>query len=40
LCSAGLFRLGVEFLDHDRAMPLEPFSLPLNDTDVMAGEQH
>ncbi|MGD0259903.1 MAG: helix-turn-helix domain-containing protein [Verrucomicrobiota bacterium] len=38
--TAGLFRLCEQFLDHDRPMPLEPFSLPLNDTDVMAGEQH
>ncbi len=38
--TADLFRVCAEFLDHDRPMPLEPFSLPLKDTDVMAGEQH
>jgi tRNA-dihydrouridine synthase B len=27
-----------EFLDHDRAMPLEPFPLDLHERDVMAGE--
>ena len=26
------------FLDHDRLMPLEPFNLPLNEKDVLAGE--
>ncbi len=38
--AAGLFRVCGEFLDHDRPLPLEPYLLPLNDTDVMAGEQH
>ena len=38
--TADLFRVCGEFLDHDRPMPLEPFSLALKDTDVMAGEQH
>ena len=38
--TAALFRICGEFLDHDRPMPLEPFPLPLSDTDVMAGEQH
>jgi tRNA-dihydrouridine synthase B len=28
-----------EFLDHDRAMPLEPFPLALKEGDLMAGEQ-
>jgi tRNA-dihydrouridine synthase len=32
------FRLCEECLSHDRPMPLEPFSLDLKDTDVMAGE--
>jgi tRNA-dihydrouridine synthase B len=35
----GLFRLCAEFLDHDRPMPLEPFPLALQATDLMAGEQ-
>ena len=38
--TADLFRVCEEFLDHDRPMPLEPFSLALKDTDLMAGEQH
>jgi tRNA-dihydrouridine synthase len=33
------FRLCEEFLNHDRPMPLEPFSLALKEGDVMAGEQ-
>jgi tRNA-dihydrouridine synthase B len=28
-----------DFLNHDQPMPLEPFSLSLKETDVMAGEQ-
>jgi tRNA-dihydrouridine synthase B len=32
------FRLCEEYLSHDRPMPLEPFSLDLKETDVMAGE--
>jgi tRNA-dihydrouridine synthase len=31
------FALCQTFLDHDDAMPLEPFSIPLKETDVMAG---
>lgn len=31
------FALCAEFLDHDQSMPLEPFSISLNPTDVMAG---
>jgi len=34
---AGFFALCTEFLDHDEPMPLEPFSISLNPTDVMAG---
>jgi nifR3 family TIM-barrel protein len=37
--TAGLFRVCAEFLDHNQPMPLEPFSLALEATDVMAGEQ-
>jgi tRNA-dihydrouridine synthase B len=32
------FKICAAFLDHDRPMPLEPFSLRLKETDVMAGE--
>lgn len=32
------FALCKKFLDHDEAMPLEPFSIPLGERDVMAGE--
>ncbi len=32
------FRACEEFLDHDRAMPLEPFQLVLKETDLLAGE--
>jgi tRNA-dihydrouridine synthase B len=32
------FRVCEKFLDHDQPMPLEPFSLPLKATDIMAGE--
>jgi tRNA-dihydrouridine synthase B len=32
------FRICEEFLSHDQPMPLEPFSLELKETDVMAGE--
>jgi tRNA-dihydrouridine synthase B len=35
---AEFFNLCEEYLSHDRPMPLEPFSLGLKDTDVMAGE--
>jgi tRNA-dihydrouridine synthase len=31
------FALCAEFLDHDEPMPLEPFPIPLNPKDVMAG---
>ena len=34
---AHLFALCREFLDHDEPMPLEPFAIALNPTDVMAG---
>ena len=36
---ADFLRVCEEFLDHDQPMPLEPFALPLKETDVMAGEQ-
>jgi tRNA-dihydrouridine synthase B len=36
---AEFFRVCEEFLEDDRPMPLEPFSLDLKETDVMAGEQ-
>jgi len=36
---ADFFRVCEEFLNHDQPMPLEPFSLALKETDVMAGEQ-
>jgi len=36
---ADFFRVCEEFLDHDNPMPLEPFSLALKETDLMAGEQ-
>ncbi len=35
---ADFFRICEEFLNHDQPMPLEPFALPLKETDVMAGE--
>ena len=35
---ADFFRICEQFLDHDRAMSLEPFSLQLKETDIMAGE--
>jgi tRNA-dihydrouridine synthase B len=35
---ADFFRVCEEFLDHDESLPLEPFSLGLKKTDVMAGE--
>ncbi|MBI5775622.1 MAG: tRNA-dihydrouridine synthase family protein [Verrucomicrobia bacterium] len=35
---AEFFRVCGEFLDHDQPMPLEPFTLALKETDVMAGE--
>lgn len=34
---AEFFAICAEFLDHNDAMPLEPFSITLNPTDVMAG---
>ena len=34
------FRVCQEFMDHDQPMPLEPYLLPLKETDLMAGEQH
>jgi tRNA-dihydrouridine synthase B len=33
------FTVCEDFLNHDQPMPLEPFSLSLKETDVMAGEQ-
>ncbi len=35
---ATLFDLCAEFLDHDEPMPLEPYALNLNESDVLAGE--
>jgi tRNA-dihydrouridine synthase B len=35
---ADFFKLCEEHLSHDRPMPLEPFTLDLKETDVMAGE--
>lgn len=35
---AEFFGLCAEFLEHDNAMPLEPFAIPLKESDVMAGE--
>jgi tRNA-dihydrouridine synthase B len=35
---AEFFRVCEEFLDHDQAMPLEPFQLALKETDLLAGE--
>jgi len=35
---AEFFRACEAFLDHDDVMPLEPFSLTLNPTDILAGE--
>ena len=32
------FRACADFLDHDDPMPLEPFAIPLKETDVMAGQ--
>jgi nifR3 family TIM-barrel protein len=37
--TADLFRVCEEHLNHDRPMPLEPFSLALKQGDLMAGEQ-
>lgn len=34
------FRICAEHLDHDRPMPLEPFTLELGEHDVVAGVQH
>jgi tRNA-dihydrouridine synthase B len=36
---AEFFRVCEQFLNHDQAMPLEPFPLALKESDVMAGEQ-
>jgi nifR3 family TIM-barrel protein len=36
---AEFFSVCEEFLNHEEPMPLEPFSLSLEETDVMAGEQ-
>jgi len=36
---ADFFGICDEFLNHDQPVPLEPFSLNLKETDVMAGEQ-
>jgi tRNA-dihydrouridine synthase B len=36
---ADFFRVCEELLDDDQPMPLEPFTLDLKETDVMAGEQ-
>jgi tRNA-dihydrouridine synthase B len=35
---ADFFRVCEEFLNHDQPMPLEPFSLALKETDMLAGE--
>jgi tRNA-dihydrouridine synthase B len=35
---ANFFRVCEEFLSHDQPMPLEPFSLELKETDMLAGE--
>jgi nifR3 family TIM-barrel protein len=35
---ADFFRVCEAFLNHDRPMPLEPFPLPLKETDVLSGE--
>lgn len=35
---ADFFRVCHAFLEHDELMPLEPFNLPLNEKDVLAGE--
>jgi tRNA-dihydrouridine synthase len=35
---ADFFRICEEFLNHDQPMPLEPFSLDLKETDMLAGE--
>ena len=32
------FSVCTRYLDHDQPMPLEPFALPLKETDVLAGE--
>lgn len=34
---ADFFRTCAEFLEHDEPMPLEPFAIPLQERDVMAG---
>ena len=35
---ADFFRVCEQFLNHDGVMPLEPFALALNPSDVLAGE--
>jgi hypothetical protein len=35
---ADFFAICEDFLDHEQPMPLEPFSLALTPSDVMAGE--
>lgn len=37
---AEFFEVCAEFLEHDRPMPLEPFRLPLHDSDLLAGHHH
>jgi tRNA-dihydrouridine synthase B len=37
---ADFLRVCEDFLAHDQPMPLEPFALPLKESDVMAGAQH
>jgi tRNA-dihydrouridine synthase len=34
------FAVCIEFLEHDRPMPLEPFRLDLHQADLLAGEHH
>ena len=34
------FEVCIEFLEHDRPMPLEPFRLDLHQADLLAGEHH
>ena len=37
-CQSEFFNICAEFLDHDEPMPLEPFVLQLNESDLLAGE--